>query len=311
MTSGMCSEACTCCPCCDPPGTLATAAEVAEVAVNLARLAPQRFTVWRCDRCGSLHCQQPIDLATYYRDYLRLPWGYGLYWVYRNRLCHLRRLGLRRHHTLLELGCGSGQFLHQLARWGYPHTTGYDPHCPPHIQPPAASARFDFVVAYDVLEHLEDPRVGLVEMGARLAPGGTLVIATPDASGLTLTPADAMALHQPYHRHILSRQALVDLAHQQGLRVVDWSRRTAYDTTMPGINLRTIVAYVRATGNWVDVLEGPLRLGVVLRMPRLWLWALLGYAWPLPGQMTVGLRRLAEGDGSFGRPGSGSFSAWG
>jgi len=289
------AEPCTRCPCCHPPGTLATATDVAPIPANLARLAPQRFTVWRCDRCGSLHCQEAIDLAAYYRNYLCLPWGYGLYWVYRNRLRHLRRLGLRRHHTLLEVGCGKGLFLRQLARWGYPQVTGYDPHCPPHAQPPPSSARFNFVVAYDVLEHLDDPRAGLADLAARLAPGGTLVIATPDASGLTLTPADAMALHQPYHRHILSRRALVELARQQGLAVVAWSRRTAYDTTMPGINLRTIVAYVRATGNWVDVLEGPLRLGVVLRTPSLWLGALVGYGWPLPGQMTVGLRRRGEG----------------
>lgn len=46
-----------------------------------------------------------------------------------------------------------------------------------------AQARFDVVIASEVLEHVEEPGAFLVELRERLAPGGSLVVTLPNGYG--------------------------------------------------------------------------------------------------------------------------------
>src|SRR6266404_1383353 len=45
---------------------------------------------------------------------------------------------------------------------------------------PFPSARFDLVVAFEIIEHLENPQVFLKEMDRVLGPGGILIVSTPN-----------------------------------------------------------------------------------------------------------------------------------
>lgn len=51
---------------------------------------------------------------------------------------------------------------------------------------------FDLVICWEVLEHVRDPRAALAKLYSALAPGGTLVVTTPNAFGLShlLGPRD-------------------------------------------------------------------------------------------------------------------------
>jgi SAM-dependent methyltransferase len=53
---------------------------------------------------------------------------------------------------------------------------------------PVQSCAFDVVLAFDIIEHVEDDRSVLAEMVRALAPGGTLWISTP-AAAWTIFPA--------------------------------------------------------------------------------------------------------------------------
>lgn len=108
------------------------------------------------------------------------------------------KLPPRRGRQLLDFGCGSGHFMLRMAQGGW-EVHGVEP------DPKAAEAlrskyrmpirtsladaedwveRFDVIVLNHVIEHLDDPIVVLRDLSTMLAPGGEILIATPNPESL-------------------------------------------------------------------------------------------------------------------------------
>jgi 2-polyprenyl-6-hydroxyphenyl methylase/3-demethylubiquinone-9 3-methyltransferase len=157
---------------------------------------------WDPDGASSmLHKLNPVRLA-YVRDRIDQHW-------------HLDERSLRplEGKTALDVGCGAGLLAEPLARMGAA-VTAIDaaPELIAAAKAHAAGAglaidyragavenldgRFDLVTAMEVVEHVADPAAFVASLAERLAPGGLLILSTPNRTAwsklLTITLAEGV-----------------------------------------------------------------------------------------------------------------------
>ncbi len=200
------------CPICGSGGVwwFATASD------RLFGLVPGHFRLYRCLSCACIF-QHPLpDPAAIYSFYPPEYWWQEdprsklslalsrMESTYREFVAGDHVRFLQRYlplednrRTLLDIGCGSGTFLH-LAR-----CRGFQPHGMDVSERAVAAAReqyqlpvrqggigsqaweghrFDVVTMFHVLEHLPDPRDALIYAAGLLKPEGRLILQVPNAS---------------------------------------------------------------------------------------------------------------------------------
>ena len=147
--------------------------------------------------------------------------------------------------NVLDYGCGSGDFMHQLTGLGVGGVVGYD------FDPAAcACAReqgltafcseselraedfYDYVFLNHVVEHLSDPVSVLRALARSLKPGGRLVLRTPNSTSLLarLFGRYWRGWETPRHLHIFNARSIRQLIARvdlPGLRVGDISTSNA------------------------------------------------------------------------------------
>jgi SAM-dependent methyltransferase len=212
---------------------------------------PGRFRLVRCRGCTLLYLNPrptPSRLLAYYpetyesfllRPPAELGWsrrwslGYGLW-----KRCRLVRR-YKKAGRLLDVGCGTGQFLAALRRFPGWEVAGVEPHphaaafarrtfgLPVHTgdlrSAPYPAASFDVVTLWDVLEHLSAPLADLAAIRRLLKPDGVLILRTPSADSWdarVFGPYWA-GLDAPRHLAVYSRRTLAQLLRRVGFTIVD------------------------------------------------------------------------------------------
>jgi SAM-dependent methyltransferase len=236
-----------------------------------------------------------MDLAPYYRDYPihRLKLDFWLRLLKGNLLSHLRQAGLTPSAKFLDFGCGAGLCLRLLAEKGFTNLTGYDLYSPEYNHPEVLNQRYDFILAEDVLEHVDDPQALLKHWHALLNPGGRIFITTVNAAGIDLNKPDNYlhSLHQPFHPHLFSPQALEDMARRESFQVVRFYKRFYYDTLIPTVNYAFMLQYLKAQGNTFAVGPEVVDPKLFITNPALWFYAFFGYFFPNTGLMMMLLEK--------------------
>ncbi len=210
-----------------------------------------------CRRCGLVFASpretRRAAAARYSRrDYFRtdrqLAYGYDDYAAHRDLHEQMFRQGLQRlerrlpsRGRLLDVGCALG-FLLAVAR-----ERGFDPEgvdvsewacerarrltgLPVHqgtlgeLRLPAGS--FDALTAFDVVEHVHDPRAFLKEAARLLRPGGWLFLVTPNVSGWSRRLMGRFWFHfKPLeHTYYFDRRTLGRFLEEAGLEVAEVRR---------------------------------------------------------------------------------------
>jgi SAM-dependent methyltransferase len=263
---------CVVCQRVTPPG----AVEEADVPSNVRLFSGEAFAYWRCGRCASIHARDEVDLDHYYARYPlhELPGDWRFDAIHARQLARLRRAGLKRSHQILDYGCGNGQFVRFLQLRGYSGARGFDEYLGTYRDRRALDDRYDCIIAQDVIEHVASPSL-MLDALARVAEDGAIIaIGTPNASAIDLArPRDFVhALHAPYHRHILSADALIEAGRRQGLVLSRFYSTMYTNTLVPFMNERFYRYYGRLLDDTLDVATDPVQTGALLRRLPLTLW---------------------------------------
>lgn len=271
-------------------GSFSTSLDASTVNSNVRKWKNESFTVWRCANCNSIHSLDIIDLNKYYTAYPYRArtldnWTRNVYKGYMNKL---KKFGLNNQSTVLDYGCSEGLFLNYLKEKGVENCIGYDPYIDKYADDSVLKkSQNDFVIAQDVIEHAEEPKQLFKELVDLVNPGGKLVIGTPNAEAIDLkkTTKYIHSLHQPYHIHILSCSALLDIAAESNLLPLAVYNRHITDTIHPFTNWTFLHAYLAKQDNTLDAgFEEP-KISLVMTSPTLLFKGLFGYFFPIRSEM--------------------------
>lgn len=260
--------------------TPATSAETGDVHSNVRAFKDETFVYTRCSGCSSLHARDEVDLAHYYSRYPfhDLPVDWRLHAMYANYLKRLQEAGLKRSDRILDYGCGGGHFVEYLRERGY-DVRGFDEYSPKFGDRSVLADRYDCIVSQDVIEHVPAPHALIEEFTSLTKPGALIALGTPNAAALDLrnTQAFVHTIHAPYHRHILSAEALKQIGGQHGWKLDRFYPTMYTNTSVPFLNERFYLYYTKITDGTLDALMEPVHGGaLLLRLPETLFWGFFG-----------------------------------
>lgn len=134
---------------------------------------------------------------------------------------------------VLDIGCGPGWLLSTIddawSKHGVEPSTQASAHASRHgeifVGPFEKTTHpanfFDLIIAYHVIEHLEDPLSALKKIRDTLKPGGSLLLGTPDFdSGCARRfGSDYRLLHDPTHISLFSNDSMHRFLRENGFRI--------------------------------------------------------------------------------------------
>ncbi len=236
----------------------------------------EEFQYFECAACRSVQLSELLPserIAGYYpADYYSFhkkasDRGAAKLWLYRRRTAHmlgrsdvmgrwftrmkpdprlaiLAAAGLRYDHRVLDVGCGSGYLLNELAAGGLSNLVGVDPFIDHDLRYDngvlvhkntldGLDESFDFVMFNHSLEHMPDPLEALRSARARLRDGGVCMVRIPTSSSAAYQSygPDWFQLDAPRHILVPSREGMRIMAEKAGLsleRTIDDSYAASY-----------------------------------------------------------------------------------
>lgn len=204
---------------------------------------------------------------------------------------------------MLEVGCASGAYMHQMAQAGWQvagieyspeaaenaQKLGYEVYCGPVETAPEPAEPYDLITGWMVLEHLHDPAVALKRLHRWSTPGALLMLSVPSADLLEfkLFKDRWFALQLPGHLYHFTPRTLSALLAQNG-----WQTEKTVWHKNPNNTLLSFkyIAQDRGLHRVADFLESVAYRGRFGRA-RLLLGLLLGF-FKQSGRITVWARRI-------------------
>lgn len=232
----------------------ADASNIVYSGAGWKQVVPQGVVLVQCRQCGLMYLSPrpgPDEIWQYYpNDYLPFrptieSERFGLMrWMRRRKLAQRRRwieyFGRRQSGIILDVGCATGLFLHEMALAGW-QVAGVEPiaaaaeYARTHLglnvfqgwlgQAPYPDKSFDVITFWDVLEHTYSPLTELMQTAKLLRPGGLVAINIPNWHSLDrrLFGPHWIGFDPPRHLYVFTRSTLTALLEKTGFRPIAWA----------------------------------------------------------------------------------------
>jgi SAM-dependent methyltransferase len=186
---------------------------------------------YRCNECDLQFFLPPVTGSEeYYKQYQQFDWHFRRHKEEYDFACEL----IRSTDRVLEIGCGKGVFAKQIATGSY---VGLE-FSPDAIQLAASEGvsvikesaerhakshaeAYDFVCAFQVLEHVAETHSFLASGVACLKRGGLLVFSVPSADSFLAIARNSVTNLPPYHVTRWTDKCLRNVATIFGLKFVE------------------------------------------------------------------------------------------
>ncbi len=214
---------------------------------------PGEFVLRRCTGCDLIYLSPrpaPSSMLHYYpqqytnyRPAIEDEPFFLMRWMRRSKLTCRRKVVERysdlRRERILDIGCSTGLFLHEMARAGW-QVAGVEPVAVAadyarqqfglevfegSIQDaPYPPASFDVLTFWDVLEHTFSPTVALRRAASLLRPGGYVFASVPNWGSFNrrIFGRYWQGLDTPRHLYVFTQETLTTILQQAGFTVIDW-----------------------------------------------------------------------------------------
>jgi SAM-dependent methyltransferase len=191
------------------------------------RLVEENSSLRTCASCGTSETFPKLDPTSLEAQYSEAYYGPDnvkfvpavealVAWITRKRAARVHSLmgGVGR---ILEIGCGRGLLLHQLAQLGHEchgiersalaarraaQTEGLRVYTQPLEECHFAEQYFDAVILWHVLEHLDHPQATLALISRVLKPGGLLYLEVPNLTSLQSCTTGKNWFHLDLEHHL-------------------------------------------------------------------------------------------------------------
>jgi SAM-dependent methyltransferase len=219
----------------------------------------EQFTYLECGRCGCVQLLNiPQNMAKYYppgyyslqahgalKTLVRRRWSrhaYGkknlvgwfvsyAFFPHRPMLA-FRRVNPPKTAQILDVGCGRGYLLQDLAALGFRNLTGADPFVERDLAYESGvkvfkrslaemNGQFDLIMLHHSFEHMDEPATVMQNVAAKLAPNGQVILGIPVASSYAWKHygVNWVNLDAPRHFYLHTLSSIELLAGQVGLEI--------------------------------------------------------------------------------------------
>lgn len=263
---------------------------------NTTRFLINKFKLWKCTNCLTVHSLNQVDFADIYQDYPVNSYqtlDFFATFRFSNLLKRLQKAGLKQNHRILDMGCGNGIFVSYLKKKGYTSVTGYDPYVKK-FSKLIFNEKFDCIIANDVIEHVENPRKFMSDCANLLLQNGILYFGTADSSDIEFNEIAkySMKLHQPFHRILMTPTSLEKLGRELiSFTLIKSFKRSYMDTLIPFVNYRFLDEFNKSLGYEIDLAFKPESKKKILLSPRLIFFAFFGFFFPCAYEPAIILRK--------------------
>ncbi|MDO8513856.1 MAG: class I SAM-dependent methyltransferase [bacterium] len=197
------------------------------------------YSIYRCNYCTLEFSLPPITGNNDFYEWVTSHPNYfhSNRWEWPTIVANLVKQSKKRKIRVLEVGCGSGIFLNMINGLRNTDVIGIDS-TPSAVEechkkglmvyletlesflskPKHKNQRFDYVIAFHTLEHIERPKEWVSIMTRILKPKGTIILSTPYSPLSFETKWYDPLNYPPHHMTRWNQRAYHELASQLGLK---------------------------------------------------------------------------------------------